>query len=385
VYLCFGGIKDILLFGRSSDFINRFQQTGKSFAKAKASNAILALMPRYVIELIAFSSVIIIVLVLMFTDQSNLSLIIPTLAIYAFAGFKLLPALQQIYASTAQIKGNIVAFENIVHDLSLSEDPFHENTDLNHMVDNKCFTFNHTLELRNITFTYPGKSSPALSSFNMVVPVNSVIGLVGPSGSGKSTVIDFILALISPDEGAGQLIVDNKPINEINKRSWQNIIGFVPQQIYLSEGSIAENIAFGIPSKNIDFDKVSNAIKLAQLDSWIEEQPSGVHTKVGERGVKLSGGQRQRIGIARALYNDAEVLIFDEATSALDGITEKLIMEAIQNFYGKKTIILIAHRLKTVQKCHNIFYIKNGRVVSQGSYEELLNTNLEFKKMANNA
>jgi HlyD family secretion protein len=207
-----------------------------------------------------------------------------------------------------------------------------------------------------------------------------VIGIVGPSGSGKSTLIDILLSLIVPDEG--QLKIDEKLVSNHNRRSWQNTIGFVAQNIFLSEGSISENVAFGLPQDEIDIGQVTKVIELAHLAEFTESLKDGIHTKVGERGIQLSGGQRQRIGIARALYHKAEVLVFDEATSSLDGITEKMIMEAIHDFSGKKTIILIAHRLKTVQKCDQIFFINNGKVDDYGTYDELIEKNELFKKMA---
>ena len=224
---------------------------------------------------------------------------------------------------------------------------------------------------------------PTLNQLSMTIPANSVIGVVGPSGAGKSTLIDIFLGLIEPQEG--QLIVDHTIINGQNRRSWQNSIGFVAQSIFLSEGTIAENIAFGISHDQIDLEQVQKVIKLAYLDEFIQTLNDGVNTRVGERGVQLSGGQRQRIGIARALYHKAEVIVFDEATSSLDGVTEKMIMDAIHDFSGKKTIILIAHRLKTVQKCDKIFFINNGKVADQGTYQELLENNEHFKKMAMHA
>jgi HlyD family secretion protein len=192
--------------------------------------------------------------------------------------------------------------------------------------------------------------------------------------------IDILLSLIDPDEG--QLKIDEKLVSNHNRRSWQNTIGFVAQNIFLSEGSISENVAFGLPQDEIDIEQVNKVIQLAHLAEFTESLKDGIHTKVGERGIQLSGGQRQRIGIARALYHKAEVLVFDEATSSLDGITEKMIMEAIHDFSGKKTIILIAHRLKTVQKCDQIFFINNGRVDDHGTYDELIEKNELFKKMA---
>jgi HlyD family secretion protein len=218
---------------------------------------------------------------------------------------------------------------------------------------------------------------------NISIPVKKVIGIVGPSGSGKSTLVDILLGLIEPQKGF--LKIDDKIINNQNRRSWQNSIGFVAQTIFLSEGTIAENIAFGLPKNQINFKQVENALKLANLEEFVKELENGVHTKVGERGVQLSGGQRQRIGIARALYHQPEILIFDEATSSLDGITEKMIMQAVHKFSGEKTIIMIAHRLKTVEKCDQIFFIDEGKVADQGTFQELIEINEKFKNMANHS
>jgi HlyD family secretion protein len=209
-----------------------------------------------------------------------------------------------------------------------------------------------------------------------------VIGIVGPSGSGKSTFVDILLGLIEPQNGS--LRMDGKTIDKTNLRSWQNGIGFVAQSIFLTEGSIAENVAFGVSYDQINLDKVNKALKLAHLDELVDSLEDGINTKVGERGVQLSGGQRQRIGIARALYNKSNVLVFDEATSSLDGISEKIIMEAISSFSGKKTIILVAHRLSTVQNCDRIYFFDKGKVADQGTYKELYETNELFRNMTEN-
>lgn len=237
------------------------------------------------------------------------------------------------------------------------------------------------IKLKNINKSFDSlKKIKVLKKINFKFNYGKIYSIIGPSGSGKSTLIDILLGLIDPQ--IGQLKVDNKIINDKNRRSWQNTLGFVAQSIFLSEGTIAENVAFGIPQDQIDYDQVQHTLELAHLNELVKSFELGIHTKVGERGVKLSGGQRQRIGIARALYHEAEVLVFDEATSSLDGLTEKLIMEAINNFSGKKTIILIAHRLKTVQKCDQIFFIDNGQVVDQGTYQKLIETNKYFRNMA---
>lgn len=376
----FGGIKDVLLLNRHHDFADRFQKTGKIFSHAQGSNISISQVPRYFMELIAFGAMIGLVLLLIKLHQGNLGQVLPILAVYALAAFKLLPALQQIYSSITQIKGNAAAFESIKKDLEMS------------LKESKSSVVNHKLQhlllkekirLQNVTFSYPGKSKPAVHDLNMVIPVNSVVGIVGSSGSGKSTTIDLLLGLLTPQQG--EMYIDNIRITESNKREWQQALGFVPQSIYLSEGTIAENIAFGLPAKDINLDQVQKAIELANLTELVKQLPNGVNTKVGERGVQLSGGQRQRIGIARALYHEADVLIFDEATSALDGVTEKIIMDAIHDFSGKKTIIMIAHRLKTVRKCDVIFMMEQGKIVDQGTYQHLLETNPKFKEMAEHA
>ncbi len=372
----FGGIKDVLLLNRRFDFVKRFEQSGDVFAYARGTTAAIGQVPRYFMELIAFGSMIGLVLFLIKTHQGDLGTVLPILAVYALAAFKLLPALQQIYFSMTQIKGNVAAFEAIKGDL---QDSSNNPTVIEENL-NKHLTVNKQIKLDNISFSYPNKTEPAVNGLNMIVPANSVVGLVGASGSGKSTAIDLLLGLLTPDEGS--LYVDGVPIDADNKRAWQNTLGFVPQSIFLSEGSIAENVAFGLPIDSIDSAQVTRALKLAHLDELVEQLPEGVDTKVGERGVQLSGGQRQRIGIARALYHKADVLIFDEATSALDGITEKIIMEAIHEFSGQKTIVMIAHRLKTVQKCDIIYMMDKGRVVDQGTYQELVKKNKKFKEMA---
>jgi len=372
----FGGIKDVLLLGRDNDFIKHFNQTSHKLAYSQGTNATLTQAPRYFMELIAFGSIITLVLYLISNHDSNFGMILPILTVYALATLKLLPTFQQIYTSVATIKGNIAAFESIQQDLINSRQVQSKSPE----PKKNYLRPKQQISLKNVTFTYPGKEESTLSQLNMSIPVNSVIGIVGISGSGKSTLIDILLGLIEPQQG--QLKIDSTIINDQNRRSWQNTIGFVAQSIFLSEGTIAENVTFGIPQDQIDLKQVQQALKLAHLTEFLQSLEQGIHTKVGERGMQLSGGQRQRIAIARALYHEAEVLVFDEATSSLDGITEKMIMEAIHDFSGKKTIIMITHRIKTVQQCDQIFFIDKGQVVDRGTYQELIETNEHFKNMA---
>ena len=373
----FGGIKDVLLLGRDNHFIDRFYKTGVIFANSQGVNSALSHAPRYFMELVAFGSMISLILYLFINYDADLSLILPVLSVYAIAGIKLLPAFQQIYNSFATIEGNIGGFEAVHQDLIDSS----KIKSVTNKKEEGYLSLKKQISLENISFTYPGKGVPVLNKMNISIPVKKVIGIVGPSGSGKSTIVDMLLGLIEPQEGL--LKVDEEIINNKNRRAWQNSIGFVAQAIFLSEGTIAENIAFGLSEDQINLKNVHNALQLANLDEFVQGLKNGIHTKVGERGVQLSGGQRQRIGIARALYHKAEVLIFDEATSSLDGITEKMIMQAVHKFSGEKTIIMIAHRLKTIEKCDQIFFIDKGVVADQGTFQELIETNVKFKNMAN--
>lgn len=375
----FGGIKDTLLLGRQADFNERFEKSSMEFGRAQGNNAVLAQVPRYAMELLAFGSIILLVLYLLSFYSGNLSQILPTLAVYSLAGFRLLPAFQQVYVATTNIRGNVSAFENLLEDFENSQGA---QTGVP-AEDIGRLSFKNEIRLTDIHFCYPGKERGALNGISMRIPANKIIGVVGASGSGKSTAIDILLGLIEPD--SGQVLVDDKPINAENRRAWQNNLGYVSQAIFLSDSTITENIAFGLPALRIDEDRVKNAARLAHLDELVDSLPQGFNTRVGERGIQLSGGQRQRIGIARALYNDADVLVFDEATSALDGITERLVMDAIHDFTGKKTIVLIAHRLATVKACDCIYLMSAGQVIDRGTYDELIQRNKTFRKMATQA
>jgi HlyD family secretion protein len=379
----FGGIKDTLLLGRQPDFVHRFDTASSRFAHAQGTNQAMSQVPRFAMELVAFGSIIFLILYLLATHEGNLGTILPVLSVYALAGFKLLPAFQQVYTSLSSIKGNLAALDSIRDDLRASSLDDSKALGNSKQQSNQHLVPNQSMTLQDATFYYPGKSQPALCNLTITIPVNKVIGLVGASGSGKSTAIDLLLGLIQPQ--IGTLLVDGQPLNQDQLRAWQNTLGFVAQSIFLADSSIRENIAFGLPAGDIEEAKVKQAATMAHLNELIEELPNGLDTRVGERGVQLSGGQRQRIGIARALYHDAEVLILDEATSALDGITEKLIMDAIHDFAGKKTIIMIAHRLATVKQCDQIYLMAAGKVVDSGTYGELSDRNTTFKRMAEHA
>ena len=372
----FGGIKDALLLGRQKVFTDRFQVECEKFAAAQGTNLALGQVPRYAMEFIAFGSIIFLVLYLLSAHEGNLGEILPVLSVYALAGFKLLPAFQQAYTGLSQIRGNLAAFDAVRDDLRASSLTVATSS----VPTGRRLTPRSEIRFDNVAFSYPGKKEPALEGVNITIPINQVIGLVGASGSGKSTAIDLLLGLIQPQQG--NLMIDGQPLTEENRRAWQNSLGFVPQSIFLADSSIRENIAFGLPHEAIDEDKVNRAATMAHLDELLAELPQGLGTTVGERGIQLSGGQKQRIGIARALYHDADVLVLDEATSALDGITEKLIMDTIHDFSGKKTIIMIAHRLATVRQCDIIYFLEKGRITDHGTYDELASRNTTFQRMA---
>jgi HlyD family secretion protein len=378
----FGGIKDTLLLGRQSIFIRRFAAASNRFARSQGNTQVLAQVPRYMLELLAYGSIISLILYLLITANSNLAQILPILSIYALAGFKLLPSLQHLYSSLSQIRGNLSSFNNLKLDLEESKELSFNDSAGFKISSPKKMKFKKALELESISFAYPGIANQAIENLNITIPKNHIIGIIGQSGSGKSTLVDLMLGLIEPN--AGKLKVDGIDIYE-NRRAWQNLLGYVPQNIFLADASIRENIAFGLPDELINNQKIQDAVRLSMLDDFINSLPDGINTIVGERGVQLSGGQCQRIGIARALYENSEVLLMDEATSSLDGITEQFIMESIKRLHGKKTIILVAHRLATVRNCDTIFLLQDGKLIDHGTYEALLESNDFFKKLSQSA
>lgn len=371
-----GGIKEVKIFGREKSFFSRFVQPSFRFAKHQVNNQIAGLMPRYVLEIVAFGGILLMALYL-FKTHGDVNHVLPLLALYAFAGYRLLPALQQLYQHAVKIRFSQPALESLSRDINEYQHIEDEGQDAARLIPDKAII------LKNITFRYPSAPAPALKSMNLEIPVRTAVGLVGSTGSGKTTSVDIILGLLRPETGG--LLVDDTPIAPDNVRAWQRSLGYVPQQIYLADDTVAANIAFGIPPEEIDQAAVERAARIAALHQFVtNELPNGYQTMVGERGVRISGGQRQRIGIARALYHDPAVLIFDEATSALDNLTEKAVMSAINNLRRAKTIIIVAHRLTTVQHCDLIVLLEQGEIKASGTYEELLEKNERFREMVFN-
>ena len=370
------GIKDIKLKSLERNFIGRFRQPSIDNARFSAQGLVIAILPRYLLETVAFGGIISIILILLSNDVL-ISEIIPVLSLYAVAGYRLLPAVQNIYSAQSMIKYNRPALMIIINDLKEIE--IEEKTELSKEVD-QMIKFDKKITVNDIFFKYPKSKKNVIDGISLSIMKNTSIGFAGSTGSGKTTLIDVILGLLDPKKG--NIIVDDTIINNQNLLSWQNKISYVPQTIFLIDESISSNIAFGIKREEIDHDKVAKAAQLANLDRFVEDLPEKYDTLVGENGVKLSGGQRQRIGIARALYNEPEVLVLDEATSALDGITENYVMEAIESLSNKLTLIIVAHRITTIENCDMIYFLEEGKIKDYGTYNELISKNSQFKKMA---
>lgn len=371
----FSRIKILKLKGGENEFVKWFSIPSLKYAKFSAMSTVISHAPRYLLEIVAFGGIMIIVLYLISKDQSN-SYVISYMSLYAFAGYRLMPALQQIYAGLTLVQYNFPAVEAISNDLKLKE-----AKNLTQKISpDEDSVFNHSIDLTGISFKYPGANKYLLNGIDISIKKNSSIAIVGETGSGKSTLIDIILGLHTPDEGL--ICIDGFVLNEKTSMNWKRNIGYVPQDIYLSDDTIQKNIAFLAQEKDISQIDVINAAKTAYVHDFIMELPEQYNTKVGERGVRLSGGQKQRIGIARALYENPHVLVLDEATSAMDSITEELVMNALVSLKNKKTMVMIAHRLTTIKNCDIIYILEDGHIVDAGNYDELLATNIKFQRMA---
>ena len=371
----FGAAKEIKLGGLEEIYIKRFSDPAKILAKDTASVSIIGEMPRFALEAITFGGMILVTLYLMSKSGAFIDTV-PILALYAFAGYRLMPALQRIYNDIIRIRFTTPALNSIYDDLK-SLQPYNPNKNQESLI------LKDRITLRNLYYNYPNSSRTALKNLNFSIQARSTVGLVGATGSGKTTAVDIILGLLEAQQGS--LEVDGKIINKDNRNAWQNSIGYVPQHIFLSDDTVASNIAFGIDHKDINQETVEYASKIANLHDFVsKELPQQYQTTIGEKGIRLSGGQRQRIGIARALYHKPQILILDEATSALDNLTEKAVMEAVRKLRKNITIIMIAHRLSTVKNCDNILLLEKGEVKDQGKFDKLIKISDQFRATAKN-
>ena len=373
----FSAAKEVKVGGLEAAYIQRFVKPAETYAKGLATVTLIKQLPRYILEALAFGGMLLVILYLMAKSGSFTSAI-PVISLYAFAGYRLMPALQQIYGAFTQLRFAGPALDALYKDLTSLQPA---NAQHDHL---SPLPLTHAIKLNQVSYRYPNAPQPALNGIDLTIPAHSTLGYVGVSGSGKTTTVDVILGLLEPQEG--HLSVDGLPITAANRRQWQRAIGYVPQHIYLADDSVASNIAFGVNAKDIDQKALERAAKIANLHEFvINDLPQGYATTVGERGVRLSGGQRQRIGIARALYHNPQVLILDEATSALDNLTEQAVMDAVNNLGHNITIILIAHRLSTVRQCDQIYLLDRGELKAQGTFDELSENSTQFKLMANHA
>jgi ABC-type multidrug transport system fused ATPase/permease subunit len=373
-----GGIKELKVLGRERAFLTRFQKPSWGFCRATASNQVVASLPRYALETIAFSGVLVIILYLLRTS-GDISELLPVLSLYVFAGYRLMPSLNEIFTAAILIRFNRAALDDLHRDLF--DSVFESGRNVPPEERNpKRLPLRAQLTLNNVSYTYPNSAIPSLQGVDLTIRKHEVVGIVGETGAGKTTLVDVVLGLLEPTSGT--IEVDGEALSGGRLKSWRLSCGYIPQEIFLTDDSIRGNIAFGVPVEAIDDDAVVRAATWAQIHDFIITLPHGYGTEVGERGVRLSGGQRQRIGIARALYHDPDVLVLDEATSSLDGATEAAVMEMIHNLGRKKTLILIAHRLSTVRACDMVYVLRQGRFIGSGTLDELAERNHDFRSMA---
>jgi ATP-binding cassette subfamily C protein len=371
-----GGIKELSVFNTKQFFMDEFYASTRISARASMYRQFVGLINKPILEMIAILGVIVITYGLFFGGQDAAG-IAATLTLFATAIVRLMPAAREIVSGYSGVKYSYVAVNPVYEHIFNFNENLKKNR--NQSFGKPALAFNNKIKLNDIHFRYPETKDWVLKGISVEIVKNSVFGIVGTTGGGKTTLIDILMGLLEVQQG--EIVVDDRNIYE-NLDSWKSKIGYVPQFIFLTDDTIKRNIAFGIDDRDIDNVKLEKAIMAAQLQTFIQKLPDKENTVIGERGVRLSGGQRQRIGIARALYNDPELLIFDEATSSLDNVTEKNLVKAIDQFKNQKTIIIIAHRITTVKKCDVIIFLKNGVISDMGNYDELLERNPDFQNLA---
>ena len=350
----FGALTELKLYGRAESFAAGFDAPARSYARALAESLLTGQLPRYVIEALAFGGVIAVVLFAL-TQGLDTAGMLPLLGLFAFAGYRMLPAFQNIFTSVSQLRFHLAGVRLVVDALEGERTPAPRTAER--------LPFAKEIRLEAVGFDYePGR--PALQGIDLTIPAHATIGLVGRTGSGKSTLVGLILGILTPTRG--RILIDGRALDADTLPAWQNRIGYVPQDVFLIDGTIAQNIALGLPPERIDPAAVERAARLAGLQAVAAALPEGYRTGVGERGARLSGGQRQRVGIARALYHDPDVIVFDEATSALDGETEAAVMDALAALAGTRTIIMIAHRLTSLRRADMVHVVEAGGITASG-------------------
>lgn len=374
----FAGIKELKLRGTEATYVDRFEIPSLLIAQMQSRVAVIAQAPRFMIQMIGFGGMILLALMLIdpvgFGRRDALAALLPLLGILAFAGQRLLPELQMLYNSATTLTAGRAALNNIHTDLRIGQELKINRSNPSPM------RLREELALHDVTYTYPNANRAGLDRLSFTIAAGERIGIVGSSGAGKTTLADVILGLLLPQ--SGELYVDGVKISAGNMRAWQRRIGYVPQDIFLTDATLAENIALGVKPSEIDYGRVEQAARSAHIhDFVISDLPNGYATSIGERGLRLSGGQRQRLAIARALYHDADLILLDEATSALDNLTEGEVMAAIEDLPGSKTVIIIAHRLSTVQRCDKILMLERGKVVDIGTWEQLKERSEAFRDL----
>ncbi len=352
------GIKDVKVLHRESFFADNYESNGKIGARLNQKYAVINAMPRLLIESIFMVSILgyLIVCVAAGDDMKQM---IPTLTAFGLAAVRLMPCVNRINTYLTDISYFRPCLDYVYENMNINEISKKTNQTLLPVDETKTMQLKNRIELKNIVYAYPNTDTLIFDHADMTVPCGKSVGIMGPSGAGKSTIVDILLGLLKVHEG--QILCDGDNVFD-NYPAWLSQIGYIPQSIYLVDEPIRNNIAFGIADDEIDDNRIWQVLEEAQLKEFIQTLPEGLDTAIGDRGVRLSGGQRQRLGIARALYHNPEILVFDEATSALDNETEAAVMEAINSFHGKKTMVIIAHRLNTIEKCDIIYKVEGGKI-----------------------
>ncbi len=372
-----GSIKETKISGKEAFFADAFWKPNHAASRYMALSSTAGHLPRLFIEAVAMGGLLLLVLVLIQLQGKTAGDILPTLGIFGIASMRLMPSFSKIVSNMTLLRENTAAVDILHGDLSEArQKPVVAVAKAGEPPSG--LSFDNELSLEGVTYHYPEGEGPVLDGVTLTIPFRQSVALVGRSGAGKTTLVDVILGLLEPT--GGSLKVDGVNLFD-DLAGWQRRIGYIPQEIYLTDDTLRNNIALGVDEADIDEARVEDAVKTAHLEDFTDSLAEGLDTILGERGARLSGGQRQRVGIARALYHDPEVLVMDEATSALDSETENLINQAIAGLSGDKTVIVIAHRLSTVRNCDRIVLLESGRVVDTGTFDELANRNVDFSRM----